>query len=147
MSGSNVVAVKKAVFDTLATAPALSGVDVSYTWRRDFGREAIYGGHARADQTIAAMRGGGRVPRDESITLTVAIRVRNFQSDAVAGDQRVAGLLQVLEEQLAGDPTLSGLPNLLFIGVKGIDLLSPAFDDDAVTCEALAEIGYRSYLT
>lgn len=147
MSGTNAIAVKKALFERLTAEPALVGVQVSYAWRRDFGREVIYGGRVRIDHDFTAMRGGGRLPRDEQVTLTAVIRVRNLQSDPVAGDERVAELLTVVEELLAGDPTLTGLDNLLFAGVKGADVAEPEFDDDGVTCGALVEIGYRSYLT
>lgn len=149
MSGSNVVAVKKELFRRLGEAMEFTGVQVVYCWPRDVGRELIYGGTARVDHKLIAMRGGSasRLPRDEQVTLRLHIQVRNLQSDAAAADERVMELLTVVEELLAGDPTLAGFPNLLLAGVSGVELAEPAFDDDGVTSGVGVEISYRSYLT
>lgn len=147
MSGSNLVAVKKELFRRLQAEGVLSGVQVEYTRPRDLKREVIYGGRARFDHELPAMKGGrARLPRDERVTLMAFIQVRNVASDAIAADERVAELLAVVEELLAGDPTLSGFPELLFAGVAGGDLIAPEFDDDGVISAAGIEIGYRSYL-
>lgn len=149
MSGSNVVAVKKELFRRLSLEAALTGVQISYAWKRDVGRELIYGGTARIDHKLVAMRGGtaSRLPRDEQVTLRLHIQVRNLQSDAAAADERVMELLTIVEELLAGDPTLAGFPNLLLAGVTAAELAEPAFDDDGVTSGVGVEISYRSYLT
>lgn len=146
--GSNLVAVKKELFRRLAAAPELASVQVSYTWRRDFGREVLYGGKARFDHELAAMRGSRpRLPRDERVTLMVFAQVRNMASDAEAADERAMSIGTVVEELLAAEPTLSGFPNLLFAGVAGGDLIAPEFDDDGVTSAMAMEIGYRSRLS
>lgn len=148
MSGTNVVAVKKELFRRLKAESALSGVQVEYTWRRDVGREVLYGGKARIDKQLAAMRGSqARLPRDEQVTLMAFVQVRNLQSDAVAADERTAEIATVVEELLAVDPTLAGFPHLLFAGVAGADLIAPEYDDDGVTSAMALEIGYRSYLS
>lgn len=142
------VAVKKELFRRLGTESALSGVQVSYTWRRDFGREVLYGGRARVDHQLAAMRGSQpRLPRDEQVTLFAFIQVRNLHSDPIAADERVMEIATVVEELLAGDPTLAGFADLLFAGVAGAELIAPEFDDDGVTSAMAVEIGYRSRLS
>lgn len=149
MSGSNVVAVKKELFRRLSAEMAFSGVQVSYCWPRDVGRELIFGGTARIDHSLAAMRGGSasRLPRDEQVGLHLGIQVRNPQGDAIAADERAMEILTAAEELLAGDSTLAGFPSLLWAGVSGAELLEPAFDNDGVTSGIAVEIGYRSYLT
>jgi hypothetical protein len=149
VSGSNVVAVKRELFRRLSLEAALTGVQISYAWKRDVGRELLYGGTARINHSLAAMRGGSasRLPRDEQVTLRLHIQVRNPQSDAAAAEERVMELLTVVEELLAGDPTLAGFPDLLLAGVSGIELAEPAFDDDGVTSGVGVEVSYRSYLT
>lgn len=149
MSGSNLVAVKKELIRRLGEEPALAGVQVTYAPPRDIKREVICGGKAKTSHTLTAMRGGpaAHLPRDEQATLTLYIQVRNPQSDALAADERVMELLQVVEELLAADSTLAGFPHLLLAGVSGVELAEPAFDDDGVTSGLAAEISYRSYLS
>lgn len=145
---SNLVAVKKELIRRLGLEPALAGVQVTYAPPRDVKREVICGGKAKASHALAAMRGGApRLPRHEQATLTLHIQVRNPQSDAVAADDRVMALLQVVEELLAADQTLAGFPGLLLAGVTAVELDEPAFDDDGVIAAAAAEVSYRSYLT
>lgn len=147
MSGTNVVAVKKELFRRLALASGLAGVHVSYGWKRDIGREAVFGGTARVEHTLTVMRGGAtRLARDERVILHIHIQVRNLQSDEQAADQRASDLLLAVEELVAGDSTLAGFANLLFVGVSGIELHDPAYDDDGVVARIDAEISYRSYM-
>ena len=73
--------------------------------------------------------------------------MRDITSDAIAADERAQAIGTVLEELLAGDPTLDDLPDLLFAGVTGIELGEPAYDDDGVSSSLSYEVGFRSYLS
>lgn len=153
MPGTNIVAAKKALIERLAAllavVPGMEEVQVAYTWPgRDPERECVYGGPGNGDQRpVTFQPTGGRIQRDEQVTVTIHIEVCRPDGDAVAGDQRAAELGTVLEEDLAANPTMAGaVSRLLHIFVASVDLLEPSVDDDGVTCGIDYDIGFRSYL-
>lgn len=149
MAGTNVVAAKRALIARLAALPGLSGIQVVYTWPgKDPEREIIYGGRARMEQNFATFAAANsRIQRDELAVVTLHVEVSRPDSDAEAGDERVAALARVVEEDLAANRTLGGtVTGLLVAMVMSAELTEPSFDDDGVACGMDFEIGFRSYL-
>lgn len=133
MAGTNAVAFKKALFDALAEAPALEGVQVSYGYPGDDAeRELIHGGRVEGPQSYATIRGGGgRFPRDEELTVKVNIVVTKPGADPYEVELRATELGTVVEELLAGDPDLTGLTGIVYSGIANLFVDSDVDDDGA----------------
>lgn len=148
MAGTNSVAAKQAIVAKLQAAPALSGVQVEYIFPgKRLKMECIYGGQIRFDDEYMAFSsqsvGAGRMPRLETATITFTIIVRRPDSDQVKADLRVVALGTVIEEAIAGDPTLSG--GAMCAEIRSGDL-EPLIDDNGVAAQMIYTIQVRSEL-
>lgn len=124
MAGTSTVEVKQALVAGIAAA--LPDVQVAYSWPgRTAGRECVYCGDASFTQKPMAFCGGGRVPRDELVTVDVHVHVTEPGATAEETEARAAELGEELEHALAADPHLVGLASL----VTGGELLS-GFEDE-----------------
>lgn len=134
MAGTNAVVFKKALFDALAAAPALEGVQVSYHFPgNDPERELIHGGAVEGTQNYPIIRGGGgRFPRDEELSVKLHIVVTQPGSDPYEVEFRATELGTVVEELLAGDPDLTGLTGIIYSGISNVFLDSDVDDDGAI---------------
>lgn len=134
--------------NVLAALPALAGVTVSYGLPRDVPREVVYGGALAGSVTLAAMRGSGRIKREENLSLQLHIRVRMpGQATAEAGDVRAVEIADAIAEYIAANPTLGGVADLLLASVEQVDMESGAVDDDGVTSLLTLQVALKSYLT
>lgn len=151
MAGTNAVAVKKAVFDRLTAASALQTsplyqVQIDYAWIGHADRERIYGGRVPFEQEFAALgRASGRVSRNELATVTLFIEVIKPGATVEETDQRATELGTVVEELIAGDPTLADITNLLYGGVTSGEL-DYELTDDAVASVLELHLAFRSRL-
>lgn len=147
MAGTNAAAAKKALIDAIAALPGLDGVTVSYSVPRDLKRECVYGGSITGPVNLAAMKGSGRVKREETLTLQLHIRVTEPGHDTTeTTDLRAATLSTHVEEYLAANTTVGGVTNLLKATVDGVDL-DGWTDDEGATSVLTLVIGLHSYLT
>lgn len=138
MAGTNVAAAKSALVDALValtgTGLALDGVQVAYSFPgRTLQREVIYGGAAIGPVELSAMRGAaGRVKRVERPTLELHVLVTDPGHDTTREtDARASEIGAVVEELIAGDPTIGGLAGLKSAVVVGMELDGGADDDGA----------------
>lgn len=148
MAGTNAVAIKRALVAVLAAAPALEGVQVLYSGAvPDLEREAIYLGKATWTQRAAAMRSGGRLPRQEELVLEVHLFIALPGSTPEEAEVRAQELGTVLEETLADDPAgvaLSVAGTKLALVTAG-ELASEA-DDDAAYALLKYQLAFTSIL-
>jgi hypothetical protein len=141
VSGTNAVAVKRALITALQSAAGLGadGVQVAYSWPGERAeREVIYGGRMAWDTKVLAMAAGGRVPRREDMTLDLHIAVTAMGAEPEAAEARAVDLGTVLEEYVAFTTTLGGLPGVKLGQVVGGNL-DHAENDDSV----MAILSYR----
>lgn len=151
MAGTNAIVAKKTIVDRLAAvtgpAQALAGVQVSYIHPKDLQREVIYGGRIRFDDQLftfsSAAVGGGRIPREETATLTFVVLVARPDSDQYLADLRAVAIGTVLEEMVAADPTLGGL---VLAAEAESGEMEPLTHDDGVMAQLLYTISVRSEL-
>lgn len=138
--------VKKAVFDGLAAAPDLAGVNVDYAYKAsNHADQYVYGGKMTSQINYANMT-SARKPRDEHLAIDVHITVRKPGGDVVDTDARAVEIGGVVETLLADNVTLAGIvTGLRWGGVTGIDM-TYALDDDAVETEAVYHLTFSSRL-
>lgn len=151
MSGTVAAAAKArlvGVDNILTGLPGLAGVIVAYGMPRDVGRELIYGGKVSGPVELAAMRGSnGRIRREEDLAFHLFIRVyEKGQQTAETAEARVTALSEVVEDWIAANPNLAGLPNLILAKVQNVELDS-WLEDDGATAEMTLIIGFMSFLT
>jgi hypothetical protein len=133
MAGTVAVAVKKAIIDGAAARFADTDVKTSYHYPGDDPqRELIHGDSVSGDQGYPLMRGTGRWPRDETLSVRICIVVTKPGADPYDCELRAVEIGQELEEFIADDPGIAGLDGLISIGVSNIDLDSAYDDDQAV---------------
>lgn len=133
MAGSNIVAVKRWVIETL---PGLLGItgDYSYVGKHHDGkREYLYlGSSATGTLAVSAMAGGARFARAEDPTFSLAIAVRTpGKQTTEAAEARAVELGTLAEEWLAGNWKTAGIPGLTHLVITGFELESGADDDGA----------------
>ena len=151
MAGINAPAVKRALKTALdaLSGSSLAGVTVSYSYvskLHEATRELIYfGPRTPASVDLSAMKGSGRVKREETASMTLCIRVtRPGEQDTEDAEERTAAIGAVVENVLATDPTLSGA--CLKAVVTGYELTSFA-DDNAARADLDYTLSFDSYLT
>lgn len=146
MSGTNAAAAKAALIALLDALPALDGVQVAYSYPgRNVERECIYGGKVAGSVQLAAMA-GTRVSREEDLVLNLHIEVdKQGEATTEDSDERACALGVVVEELVAGNPTL-GVTGLKVASVVGVEL-DGGVDDECATSVLTYQIGLKSYLT
>lgn len=116
MSTSTVPALKGAVLDLLAAAPALAGVQVEWTHPgpNALQAECVYFGDSIVDEQ-AVVNGNRR--RDESYRLDVVVSVEHYTTDARATEERAWQLAAAIEDVVRQNPR--PLPEVLSVMVGG----------------------------
>lgn len=149
MSGTRAAAAKARLLGAdglLQALPGLEDVTVAYSLPRDVPREIVYGGPVAGEVSLATMRAGGRIKRQEDLAMALVIRVNDPGRDTTeATDVRAVEIGTAIEEYIAGNPTLDDLPDLKLAAVQAVELDGWVDDDGATTILAL-QVGLKSYL-
>jgi hypothetical protein len=133
--------------DSGVLAGLLSDVQVTYTAPRDIKRDIVYGGSVAGSVELSAMAGGGRVKRQEDLTLALVVRVyRAGQATTEVSDARAVEIGDVIANYLAANWKLGSLPSLMKAVVTGVELDGWVDDDGAGSVLTIA-VGLTSYLT
>jgi hypothetical protein len=113
MAGSVVVAAKKALIDLLADRAGLADVQISYAWPGDDAAEAerVFLGQARGQQEPASLK-AGRTFRNENPEFDVLVQVVMPDGTAEEADTRALEIGLEVEETVADNKTLGGVPGL-----------------------------------
>lgn len=134
MAGSNLIAVKRALVAVLPGALGIAGAWSATSKLLQSKRECFYlGDRASGPVQPAAHAAGARFPRQEDVTLSVAIEVRRPGRDTTE-EAEVDALAygRLLEEYLAGNWLLGGdIPGLLKVLVTDFEVESSIDDDGA----------------
>lgn len=151
MSGTVAAAAKAKLVGTNNVLSGLSGLDgviIGYSMPRDLPRECIYGGKVTGAVELSAMRGStGRVKREENLSLNLHIRVHDKgQPTTETVEARATEIGLAVEDWIAANPTLGGVPSLKVAKVQGVELDS-GIDDDSATAELTLTIGLMSFLS
>ncbi len=133
--------------ERLPADPGLVGIQIGYSLPRDVDREVIYGGQISGPVQVEAMRGGTRITRREDLVLSLHIWVnRPGDQDTADVEARAAEIGQVVEELLAGDPTLSGaVAGLKMAAITNV-LIDSGCDDDGALAELTYQISLMSHI-
>lgn len=154
MSGINAPAAKRAAITLLQAQTGLGGtlegVTVSYSYNptlREGNREYIYfSGDTPGDLTLSAMKGSGRIKREETGRPKLCIRVlREGEDSAELGEQRIAAIGGAVENIFAANPTESGA--VLLAAIDGYNLTSSVGEKGEVSVELDYQLNFQSYLT
>lgn len=148
MAGTNAVAYKRALINAIAAFPALATVQVAYSWPgKQPDMECVHGGRVEGQQNYATFAGGrARLPRDESVVIRIYVVVRMHDADdGYDIEQRLAELGQAIEDGIAGNPQITGVPGLLYAEITGLQMESYP-DDDAWQGALEYQITVRSRL-
>lgn len=152
MAGSNAVAAPVALIALITTALAAeTTVKVSYDFEAKLGegtREYVYGGEVTGGQATAAMRGGGRRPREEDLIWTVHIEVTKPGATPQANDQRAMDISALVENALASASGQdgAGVPGLVQVAVVSFSLAKFG-DDESRYSEIKLGVRLHSFLT
>lgn len=137
MAGTSAVAARQALIAKI-TALAIVGngggtVQVAYSWPGSKAeREVVHGGNpVTFEQNPLAFRGGGRVPRDEEVTVPVCVVVALPGGSVEETDVRAAEIGGLIEDAVAADPTLTG--QLIIARIDRGDLDHDFNDDGAAS--------------
>jgi hypothetical protein len=148
MAGTNAYAAKRKLIDLLAASPLTdAGVSVAYSWPGDdrAGRECVYGGPVTWSTRPLAMRGGGRMPRREDLTVPIHVDVSKPGAEGAEVEARAVEIGTVVEELIAADTTLSGVPGLQLAGISG-GQLAHAFEDELAFAVLTYQVTFLSTL-
>lgn len=150
MAGTRVAAVKAALIGqdgTLKQLPGLDGVQVEYGYPASPDRECVYGDNSAAGTvSLAAMRGPGRLKRDEVTVFGLVVLVTEpGHADTEQVEARAAELGAAIEEYLAANPTCGDIADVKLVEVVRIELDS-AVDDDSATAVLTYFLQIKSYL-
>lgn len=135
MAGTNAYAAKRALIDALQASAELgdAGVQVAYSYRGERAeRECVYGGAVAWTCKPLTFRGGGRMPRQETVQVDLHIAVRLPGSEPDEAEARAVELGTVVEEYLASTPTLSDLGDLKLATIAGGDLDHAVNDEESI---------------
>lgn len=143
MAGTNAHAAKQRLIDLLDASTSLVGVQVAYSPPREIERECIFAGKVSGPVELAAMRGGARLMRTERLTLRLYVEVAAPGDDVAAAEARAVELGAVVEELVAGNPTLNDLADLKLAQVAGVELDS-GVDDESAYARLVYEIEFVS---
>lgn len=118
---STKAATKAALVDALRDRPAMSGVQVSYSWPgKTVKRESVWCAKATGTSSVPTMK-AGRKARDETYVLEVIVEVIVEGKDQQQADERALELAAEIENVAADDPRL-GTDFLLSLTVENHDL-------------------------
>ncbi len=135
MAGTNAYRAKRALIDALQASAELgdAGVQVAYSWPGERAeRECVYGGSAAWTCKPIAMRGGGRMPRREDMTVDLHVAVTMPGSEPADAEARAVELGTVVEEYLAASTNLGDLNGLKLVTIAGGDLNHVVNDDESI---------------
>lgn len=126
----------------------LAGVKVRYGMpAKDIPRELVYAGILAGPVALAAMAGGGRVKRQEDLTLQLHVRVWKPNGSREELDGRAAAIGDVICDYLAANWTLGGgIEGLKKASVESVELDGWTDEDGSGAVLTLA-IGLMTYLT
>lgn len=147
MAGTNAVAAKKALYDTLAAALA-SPVVVLYAYDgKQDQRELVYLGKATGPQNLFAMRGNARAMRQEDLTITLVVEVTKPGATPYDVEVRAQQIGTTVEEALAADPTFGDtVAGLKLFAAAAVDVESGYVDDETAMARITYEIAATSVL-
>jgi len=145
MSGTSVVTVKQTLLAAIQTALTGTGVQTAYAWPGGTEeRELVYLGTAEFEQTYRTFAGGGRVSREEDVTVAVHIAVTKLGVTFEETEERAVEIGTLLEHSLAANPTQSGAALNFQIAGGGLG----GFTEDEFTTSVLSyEVSATSHLT
>ncbi len=133
---TNAVVIKKAMFDALEVSPELEDVQVSYGYPGPHvDRKLIHGGKVEGPQRYPVMRGGGgRHPRQESLTFKVHVVVALPGANEYEVELACTEIGDALAKWLASHPDLGGNApeGVLYGGLSYVDLDSDSDDEGAI---------------
>ncbi|HEY0645514.1 MAG TPA: hypothetical protein VGD39_19010 [Nocardioides sp.] len=130
----------------LRTLPGLADVTVEYDMPATVPREVVYGGDFAGAVALAAFKGSApsRILRQGDIALQLHVRVSApGQTTREATDTRAAEIATVIEEYVAGNPTLDDLSGLKLAEVQAVES-GGWIDDDGATSTLTIQIGLKS---
>lgn len=133
MAGTNAVAFRRALIDTVAAFPALAGVQVVFSWPGPrFDRECVHLGRSQGSQEYATFGGGrARQPRNEQLDIDLFVVVRlPSADDGYNAELRAAEIGTLIEDGIAATPQIQSVAGMLYAGITGVELESYA-DNDA----------------
>ena len=136
MAGSNLIAVKRALVAVLPGVMGLAGAWSATGKLLQGKRECFYlGDRASGPVAPAAHAGGGRFPRQEDISFSLAIEVRRLGKDTTEQSETDAFEYgRLLEEYLAGNWQLGkDIPGLLKVVITDWEVESSPDDDGTTT--------------
>lgn len=150
MAGLRVAAVKAALIGkvgALREVPGLAGVQIAYSFPAVPDRECVYGDNsAEGVIALAAMKGSGRLKRDETTTFGLVILVTEpGHDDTEEVETRAATIGAVIEEYLAANPTCGDVPDVKLVEVAGI-VLDSGVDDESATAVLTYQLRLKSSL-
>lgn len=133
--------------NVLSALPGLAGVQIAYnTPTRDVPREVVYGGDLSGPVSLSAMRGSGRVKREESLSLRLHVRVNEPGNATTQNtDARAVAICTAIEDYIAANTTLGGVTNLLGASVESVSL-DGWIEDEGATSILDLSISLKSYL-
>jgi hypothetical protein len=114
---------------------------------KDTPRYLIYGGTLSGPVALSAMAGGGRVKRQEDLTLQLHVRVYRQNSNREEAEARAVAIGDVICDYIAANWTLGGaLTALKKATVDSVELDGWTDDDGSGAVLTLA-VGLMTYLT
>lgn len=144
MSGTQALAVRKAVIDAVAALPAFSAVECAVSWNAaSEAAERVYTRDSVFDQKPASLR-AGRTFRDEAGTFVVVVRVEGIDKAQAATSQRAIDLGVLIEEWVADNRSLAGVNSLR---AEGRGQLVEAYNDLGTLALLSYTIAYSARLT
>lgn len=147
MAGSIVVDCKRALVDLLDTRPGLAEVQVTFGWPGDdqAERERIFTGRAHAEHNLRHLS-AGRTVRTEESTFDVVVQVEMVGGSPEDAEARVLELGLEVEETVADEKYLGGVPGLNWALVAAWDL-SSLYNDKGSLAEIVYQIRFNARLT
>jgi hypothetical protein len=144
MSGTKIVAVRKALVAGLDALVAFDNVLVTYAWKVGAKeREKCFTTRASFTHQPASLR-SGRTFRDEEGTFQVVIVVEGVGDSPDTVADRIAALGLAFEEYVADNRTLAGTNSLT---VQGAGELTEMFNDRGSLAELTYTVRYMARLT
>ncbi|GAA4100917.1 hypothetical protein [Nonomuraea soli] len=144
MTATNAVVIKRALL-TLIEGLALGDVQVGYGPPANPERDFVYLGGLRGPLTPLTFRAGGRLPREEQLTLDLHLVVTRPGGTEEETETAAADLITPILEAVSAEPTLGATPGLLSIVPSRLELQSGR-DDDACSTWLTLTWTIRSYV-
>ena len=132
-AGTTIITVKRALLDRLDSQPGLDGVLTSYGDPGAQGRkELISVGDVRVGEQSPVNLRATPSRREENYELEVTVAVIGKATNE-KNETRCVELVHEIEEVVSNDPTLGGVPGLLFVVVSEMSLRTDQTGDGPVT--------------